>query len=265
MNNLIKSDIYRLKKNKVFRNCISSMIVVILLVTSFFSDPQASIALVSTSSKDRIYGFFLDGRSVRSYGIETIMPSFGLTMIICIMLVFIVGELVRERYEYGVIKNTISYGHNRYKIYISNLICIFIGIITLSIFTIFISYIAWKTIYGQDMPIKVTEIIIIIKMILLQLIILCSMSSIYTMIFTIVRKKSTVVGFAILFFTFISTSLIELNISYINSKVPIMMLMDICSVIPNDKTLLMFSINSIIIILITTFIGCTIFNKQDIK
>lgn len=265
MTNLIKSDLYRLKKNKVFRNSISCIMLTIIFITMFFADKEASIGIISGYTEEKMYGFYLNATSVRLNDIGIIMNSLGLTIIICIMLVIIVGDLVRERYEFGVLKNTISYGHNRYKVYISNLICTFVGIISLSLFTIATSYIIWKIIYGQGMTITYSEAIIIIKMVLVQLIILCSMCSIYTMLFTLIGKKDVVAACAMLFFTFIAISLIELNNVYINSKVPILMLMDICSSIANNKTLLTFSINSIIIILISTTIGCIIFNKQDIK
>ncbi|WP_042278411.1 ABC transporter permease subunit [Faecalimicrobium dakarense] len=265
MTNLIKSDLYRLKKNKTFRKCMFSMIIFIILITSFFSDPRAEIGIITGQVDNRMYGFILSSALVREGPMEILSTALGFTGIICIMLLFIVGELVMERYEFGVLKNTVSYGHNRYKIYISNLLCIFVVIISLSIMTIGISFVIWNVIYGVNRGITSSEFTIILKVIIAILIILCAMASVYTMIHTLARKKTIVLGLSVLFVTFIPMSLVELKISYINSKMPMLMLMDLCSMPFNNGSLVTFLVSSILIILISAILGCIIFNKQDIK
>lgn len=265
MTNLIKSDLYRLKKNKTFKKCIFSMAIFIILITSLFSEPGSEIGIITTQVDNRMYGFVLNSSLVREGPMEIFSIALGFTGIICIMLLFIVGELVMERYEFGVIKNTVSYGHNRYKIYISNLSCIFVAIILLSIMTIVVSCGIWNVIYGMNKGITGSEFTMILKVIIVWLIILCAMASIYTMIHTLARKKTTVLGLSVLFVVFIPMSLIELKISYINYKIPMLMLMDLCSMPFNNELLVTFLVNSILIILISTILGCIIFNKQDIK
>lgn len=265
MTNLIKSDLYRLKKNKTFRKCIFSMVIFIILITGLFSEPGAEIGIITTQVDNRMYGFILNNTLIGESPMDIFAIALGFTGIICIMLLFIVGELVMERYEFGVIKNTVSYGHNRYKIYISNLLCILVAIILLSIMTIVVSCGIWSVIYGVNKSITGSEFTMILKVIIVWLVILCAMASIYTMIHTLARKKTTVLGLSVLFVAFIPMSLIELKISYINYKIPMLMLMDLCSMPFNNGLLLTFAVNSILIILISTILGCIIFNKQDIK
>lgn len=169
---------------------------------------------MEANGNDRVYGFILDNTTITKSPIDMFTITLGFTGIICMMLLFIVGELVMERYEFGVLKNVISYGHIRYKVYISNLLCIFTAIILLSIMTIGVSGGIWKIIYGTGGGITNSEIIMIAKIIVIWLTILCAMGSVYTMLYTLVRNKSIVCSLGLLFTTFISMSVIELKVSY---------------------------------------------------
>lgn len=68
-----------------------------------------------------------------------------------------------------------------------------------------------------------------------------------------------------LFMTFISAALFDIIDKATQNKIPIYMLYDICGQPEISPLLKTCVINSIIIIVITTILGCIIFNKQEIK
>ncbi len=265
MINLIRSDLFRLKKSKTFRKSIIILLVFMIISIIGFSILGRGLSLISIAIDNKDYGFHIKSPSLTNWYLDLFTSSLGFTFIIYLITLFLVGNVVIAKYDCGILKNSISSGHDRCRIYISNLISIFIAILFMAVLTLVIPFILWSIIFYPQNKILEEELLLIIKIIPVWLIILFAMTSFYVFLATISKSKGIVIGLGILNLSVLSMTLIFIGSSKIINKVPILMLMDLCSSPSFNTPLTSFLINSIIIIFSTTILGCITVTNQDIK
>ena len=267
MFNLMKADFFRFRKSTTFKNLIIFYIVVVIIMTvGFFYGTSASIMTFPIG--DKMAGFFIkDIFDARNY-LDIFKSALGLTIFMSITMLFIITDMAISRYKLGTIKNTIAYGHSRYKIYFSNLLATIGSISAIYISLVLVCIIVWSimaSISGINININLGSIIITLKSIGILILMLWAMASFYIMISTVLRNKTVVVVFGIMMMSFIPIFIVsKLSESVIN-RVPYFIIMFICS--NPDKTGLVWTyiLSGAIMIGITSIIGCLIFNKQEIK
>lgn len=265
MINLLKADLFRLRKSKTFRNSMIVMGILIIgyLVVCFMSEDFISINV--TFRNDRMYGFCIGRLRDNASYLNMFRSSLGFTMFSCLTMVFLVTDSVISKYSNGVLKNIISYGHNKYKVYLSNLISNYIGVSIIAISYIVFSMIASICLFMPSKMISKNELYVIFIVTLVVLVILGAMVSVYTLISVIIKSKVVIATGAALFMTFISAALFDVIGKSTQNKIPIYMLIDICGQPEISPLLKTFVINSFIIIVVSTILGCIIFNRQEIK
>lgn len=265
MINLLKSDLFRLRKSKTFRN---SMIVMGILIIAYFivcCMSENFISINITFRNDRMYGFCIGRLQENASYLEMFRSSLGFVIFSCLTVIFLVTDSIISRYSNGVLKNTISYGHNKYKVYLSSLVSNCIGVSIVTILYILLAMFVSVCLFTPDKMVSKNELYTMIIVSLAVLVILWSMVSIYALLSIIIKSKVVIATGAALFMTFISAALFDVIGKATQNKIPIYMLYDICGqpeVSPLLKTLV---INSTIIIVVSTILGCIIFNKQEIK
>ena len=265
MLNLLKADFFRLSKSKTFRICTILMIIITCAFTFLYFSKENFLIINGTFKGERLYGFFIGKvRENRDY-INFFRSSLGFTAFICIMNFFIVSDTVISKYNNGVLKNAISYGHDRRKLYLSNTISSFLGVLIISLLTISLSMLILCTLFTPENNISKNELIIIFKGLIQLLITLGAMTSVYTLIATIIKSKALVTSSAILFTMLGSPLLFDVLGTNIKNKIPIHMLLNLCGDPSDLEKFKVYIINSIIIILLSTTVGSYIFNNQDIK
>ena len=267
MFNLIKADFFRFRKSTTFRNLIVFYIVVVIIMTVvFFYGTSASIMTFPIG--DKMAGFFIkDIFDARNY-LDIFKSALGLTIFMSITMLFIITDMAISRYKLGTIKNTIAYGHSRYKIYFSNLLATIGSISAIYISLILVCTIVWSimaSISGINININLDSIIITLKSIGILILMLWAMASFYTMISTLLKNKTVVVVFGIMMMSFIPVFIMSKLSEEMMNKIPYFVVMFICS--NPDKTWLVWTyiLSAVIMISITSMIGCLIFNKQEIK
>lgn len=276
MINLFKADLFRLRKSRVYKIVMIVMMIIIAAVVAMsFSIENDHLFINTIFLDDRIHGFLIgdvrrdslcliDNGIVGNY-MNLFRSSLGLTLFICIGSLFVIGDFVISRYENGVLKNTISYGNNRYKIYISNLLTILIGITILAVSTMAISMLALTIVFTPENSITSKEVIDMLKITIIWTVILCGVASFYTAVATIIRNKALLATGGALFMTLISAFAFSNLSESIRAKISIYMITDLCGYPRFDSVILGYGIQSLFIIVLSTIIGCIIFSKQEIK
>lgn len=265
MINLLKADLFRLRKSKTFRNSIIVMGILIIayLIVCFMSEDFISINI--TFRNDRMYGFCIGRLKENASYINIFRSSLGFIIFSVLTMIFLVTDSVISKYSNGVLKNTISYGHNKYKVYLSNIITNYIGVSIITILYILLSMIVSFCLFTPDKMISKDELFVMLTVTLAVLVILGAMVSIYTLLSVIIKSKVVIATGAALFMTFISATLFDIIDKSTQNKIPIYMLYDICGQPEISPLLKTWVINSFIIIVVSTILGCVIFNKQEIK
>jgi len=265
MINLIKADLFRLKKSKAYKNSVILMgLFIILAMYKTFSG--RSISILMANSGGRLYGFLIGDIIGNENYLTLFRSSLGLISLITFLILFIVGDLVITRYENGEIKNTVAYGYVRYKIYLANMISILLGVVFITISSVIISMSILTIFFKPEIPISIMEFSTIIKVMSVAILILGSMVSVYVFLATTIRSKALIATIGIFSITAIPIILLAKNlIETIGFKVPIVMLMNICSEPATTNLLATFSLNSIILILVSNILGCIIFKNQEFK
>lgn len=265
MLNLLKADLFILRKSKVFKISLGLMIVIIVGFSFTFSFNDRVFEVSNIIRHNRMYGFAIGKVAENKDYINFLRSSLGYTIFICVVMIFIVVDLVVSRYNNGTLRNTISYGHNRYKIYISNMLSIIIGVLAIALISIILSMVLLTILFIPDVRIKKLDVTTISNVTITWTIIMVAMTSFYIMISTIVKNKTIITTWGVCFIVFISYSLFDKISLRMQSKIPIYMILDICGQPQNNTKLGIFIINSIIIFLISTIIGCIVFSNQEIK
>ncbi|MPQ43572.1 ABC transporter permease subunit [Clostridium tarantellae] len=266
MVNLLKSHLFILRKSRTYKNAFIILTCIIIFTTIVsFSEENGSIMLSAVMKNNRLYGFHI-GNLLEFQGYLNIFrAALGLSLFIAIIIFFLVGDLVISPYNNGMLKNTICYGHNRYKIYLSNVISLLIGTILLALFTLITSMVVLSLFFNYGNPISKEEVITMIKIIPIWLLILCAICSFYALIATIIKSKATVATGGALFITLVSFLLFNALSDVTRSRIPIYMLGDLCGYVRYDSSLLIFGVNSLMIIVVSTIIGAMIFKIQEVK
>lgn len=265
MINLLKADLFRLQKSKTFRNSIIIMGIIISILLFLSLDDQFFFSINSTFRSDRMYGFSIGKLGESASYLDIFRSSLGFVFFAAINMIFLVTDGVISRYSNGVLKNTISYGHSKYKIYLSNIFSNYVGVSIITILYILLYLIASIFLFTPDKMISKDELQVMVTVTLVVLVILGAMVSTYTLLSVIIKSKVVIATGAALFMTFISAALFDIIDKATQNKIPIYMLYDICGQPEISPLLKTCVINSIIIIVITTILGCIIFNKQEIK
>ncbi|MGL4570548.1 MAG: ABC transporter permease subunit [Clostridium sp.] len=265
MLNLIKADLFRLRKSKTFKISFTIMMLIIIGF-SFLYFLEEDFLMINTVLKDnRIYGFSIGKVRENIDYINFFRSSLGFTIFICLIMFFVVVDSVISKYSNGTLKNTLAYGHNRYKVYISIIISTVVGVSIIAVTSIILSMSILCILFTPQNKISQIELITIVKVTITWLIVLAAMTSFYTLMATIIRSKAVITTIGALFISLGSVFLFDMLNWTTKGRIPIFMLYDICGNPSNSKLLNIFAFNSIAIILITTIAGCIIFNKQEIK
>ncbi|MGG5460894.1 ABC transporter permease subunit [Clostridium sp. B9] len=265
MINLLKSDFYRLRKSSVLKISLISMTLIILLLNILFLSEDNFLAINRAFMNDRFYGFTMGDIVGNESYIKFFYSTVSLSPFIIIIILFLVVDMVISRYKNGTLKNVISYGHSRSKIYLANIITIFIGVAIIIIFTLVVSMGILSVIFQSKDALTKDIIVEVLKATGIWIIILSTIASIYSLLATIIKNKAVIATFGALY-TFLGTALIiEKWGNYLFDKEPSFMILDFAAKPINNPLFSTWIINCLIIIVVTNILGCIVFNKQEIK
>ncbi|HBC96490.1 MAG TPA: ABC transporter permease [Clostridium sp.] len=264
MYNLMKFELYKLKYNTAFKISISIILFLIFLVLKLFYSHLDIIVIFSFIYDRKTFGFFINKfHDISSpTALEFFISSFGFSVILIILSLFLVGSYIVNEYSCGTVKNTLSYGHSRLKVYLSKIITIYLSIFILLILLLFVPLIT-ALILGWVKSISAYTAARLFKYTLIIYLIFAAIASIYACLAAIIKSKSIIIalGMTILF---INAGGFLINFKF-DKYTPVIMLMKLGSL--NSPTSDICSTISIcsIIILISLVLGITVFKNQDIR
>lgn len=263
MINLIKADLYRLFKSKCYKNCIIASIVTAILTVCIPIILGGPLWIMSfTSSGSEIYGFRIGAIQYNGEYLSFIINALGTAIFIYLIGIILVINSSVKRFSSGTLKNTVSYGYERWKIYLSNLVSIIVGVSILSLISFLITLILPVLTY-KPLDFELNSIIITIKYLIEYIVILASMISIYYFCTVLIPDSSVISCIVILEFcllTVISSSLPE----KITRFIPFSMIRKFTA-IPDKFDFIYIFFNSAVLIIISTIIGILVFRRKEIK
>ncbi|HBJ2609824.1 TPA: ABC transporter permease [Clostridium botulinum] len=263
MYNLIKFEFYKLKHNRVFKNSLIIISLCVAYTIYIFFSNEYKYMIFNCTFGGRDYGFWLNNFNdkLNPKAVEFVHSALGFVPIFEILIMFIAGEFIIREYSYGTLKNILSYGHKREQVYISKIIIMLVVAFILTFLLLFGTVIV-AFITGAIKKISYGEILEAINFILLICIVFTAIASIYTFLCTLIKSKSLIVAIGIIY----------INVSYIfigripyQKYTPTFMLMDIGVVPPSIQNIQHIIMTCIILIIVTSLLGISVFKKQDIK
>ena len=205
MINLLKADLYKLFKNKSFYICL------ILSILFSYMTTMMNFAYNSFSNAQSMYSLL---QMPELNGIYMLKTSFGVGMLFYSIFIAI---FIASEFSWQTIKNIVSRGFSREKIYISKLISCSLTsiIITFSYVLVAILYATIKSGFGK---LPSHFVLSLIKMILLECLVVISITSLFVMIVFLIKGIAGSVATNLLI-NFFSGDLIVIAITLLLEKI----------------------------------------------
>ncbi|WP_297636296.1 hypothetical protein [uncultured Clostridium sp.] len=253
MINLINGDLYRLFRTKAYRNCIIATIVIIIV-----NIVMDGLWLISfTDLEGMRYGFYV-GVGKGQY-IDLLKNSMGTGAVMYIVGVCLTASITVGKWDSGSLKNIVSFGYERWKIFLSNILAITIGI-SILVIAQFLIVLGIKMIIFKPID---TDLILTIKVLISYIVILGAGIGIYTVIASIIPSQS-VIGVIVIIEIFSLSMIGHLIKESTANFIPFLTLRKLAG-IPEGVNLLAVVITMVLLSGITVDIGRMIFNKVEIK
>lgn len=185
MLNLLRGDFYKLRRCKSFFICLGMLVVIVVYVMIDFSSSAHIKEQLSPNNFHWIYMFFNE---------KSFFPYF-----VPLFQAIFITMLITNEYNTGTIKDSVSLGFSRIKIYMSKLITVSLGSIIMilaAIFSIVITSICVFGIYGSF---SMYDLLLIVRMSLIQFLLYTAYGSIFLMIAFLIKNIGGTMAFGIFF------------------------------------------------------------------
>lgn len=210
MLNIIKSDFYKLKKSKAFWICAALCVVFsVLSVVAYQANIQRDLSFQNPADHDYIQALELTKHVSAVWGLEQFLPlNFNILIVGVFIAIFVTSE-----FTYGTMKNTLSRGADRVKVFFSKVtVC---GTAAVIMQVLFLSglLVAGSIVWGFD-PHGISTIGSLLRVLLLQLLVILAYTTLFTFISTAIRSNGGSIATNILCATMISTFFSALNMLF---------------------------------------------------
>jgi len=200
MLNILKADFYKLKKNKAFFVCgILCFIFSILMIVSYEANLQSDLKFEPTDH-DYVRALEISGQTSAVWALKKFLPmNYNALLIGIFIAIFITSE-----FTYGTIKNTLSRGVARSKMFLSKFLVCSAAALFMQILFISMLLITSSIIWGYD-PQGISSFSGLITVVLSQLLAILAFTALFTFISTAVRANGSAIAIIILYTTVITT------------------------------------------------------------
>ena len=156
-------------------------------------------------------------------------------------------------------KATVAYGYERWKIYLSQVISLIVGI-SILIIIVFLSILSITCIVFKIYNI---ELLLIVKVLILYISVVAATVSVYGFLSTLIQNSEVISVIAIA--EILGLTMLEPALSIkITSFIPYSMIRTLAQV-PESVDFISYLIKVFLIIIISTFLGIIVFSKKEIK
>lgn len=185
MFNLLRADFYKLRRSKSFFICLVILALFVAYIIIDFSSSAHIKEQLSPSTFHWIYMLFKE-RAFLPYFIPLFQAIF-ITM------------LITSEYSAGTIKDSVSLGFSRRKIYISKLITVSVGSILMMLVAIFFTVITSIFVFGIYGSFSTYDLLLLVRMLLIQAMLYTAYGSVFLMIAFLIKNIGGTMAFSIFF------------------------------------------------------------------
>lgn len=252
MLNLLRADFYKLRRSKSFFICLGILAIIVAYIIIDFKSSSHIKEQLSPSTFHWVYMLFNE---------KAFLPYF----IPMFQAIFITMFITNE-YTTGTIKDCVSLGFNRMKIYMSKLITVSVGSILMMLVAIFTTEITSIFVFGIYGYFSMYDLLLLVRMFLIQGLLYTAYGSIFLMISFLIKNVGGTMAFNIFLSIMIGPPLASIiGDSYLGR---ILLLMNFSpTAIPHPQGVdisIAIAVALFYLILCST-IGKFTFKKQDIK
>lgn len=262
---LLRSDLYRFFKSKAFYFCLLVM-VVLIAGSAFLMEWSLSViesdqsSMIDTSS----VSLFKDGIS---YGVQSISDGSIHLFLAIVTSIFITAE-----FSYGTMKNIVSKGYSRAKIYLSKLITMAIMTIIMIVVAFASGTIAATIITGQFGTFTWTYLGEVLRVFGIQVLLHTALSSLFVMFAMIIRNNGGTIAFNIIVVSMFGQLLYQLlelifknKIMFSNYSLRHNISLYYTNIAPPVEDIVRSILVGITFLTVSTLIGVFAFRNMDIK
>ncbi len=266
MLNLLKSDFYKLKKSKAFWICTALCIVFgIIMVIAIQMDLIKETAIPNVNNPEYVQALEMLSNASGVWALSYFLPL-GLNVLFVGVFIAI---FVSSEFGYGTMKNTLSRGADRTKVFLSKIIvCSCASIVMLLLFMLAVLT-TGSVVWGYD-PQGIASSSNMLAMVVLQMLLMLSYTALFTFISVTIRSNGGAIAANIMcstVATYLFTALsmlfggnLDLNNYWIGGAVS-----KLATVTATSSDVVQGIFVAIIWIMASILVGTALFRKQDVK
>lgn len=251
MLNLLKADFYKLRRSKSFFICLGLLAAIVAYIIIDFSSSAHIKEKLSSSNLHWIYMMFKE---------KSFLPYF-----LPVFQAIFITMLITSEYSTGTIKDSVSLGYSRTKIYMSKLITISVASILMMLAAIATTGISSIFVFGIYGTFSMYDFLLLFRMLLIHALLYTAYGSIFLKIAFLIKNIGGTMAFSIFFSLILGSLSSVFGEGYLGR---IMLLKNFSpTAIPNPQAVdIRIAIAVALSYLFLCFsIGCVTFKKQDIK
>lgn len=262
MINLVKSDLYKLLRSKTYKKSLIATICIIIIVLYISLFTESILWITSVTSNDGIHrGFKIGFENFKGFR-ELIVNALGSGAGIYIIAIVLTISMMFSKKRNGAMKNTVSYGYERWKIYLSQIISLIIAV-TILISISFFSILSITSIVFKVSVLNYVNLVYIAKILIIYISIVSATISIYSLISNILYSAEILSGLVVL--EILGTTIIgQFLTSRINNFIPFLMLQTL-SLYPGSINWTSYFEHTLLINFVAITLGVIVFYKKEIK
>lgn len=251
MLNLLKADFYKLRRTKSFFICLGLLAAVVSYIIIDFSSSAHIKEQLSPSTFHWIYMLFHE---------KAFLPYF-----IPVFQAIFITMLITNEYGTGTIKDPVSLGFSRSKVYLSKLVTVSVASIVMMIVALVFTAITSVFTFGIYGAFTIYDLLLLLRMLLIQGLLYTAYGSIFLMIAFLIKNTGGTMAFSI-FFSLIVGSLGSLvGNSYVGRMLLLMNFSPTAVPHPQAVDIRIATVVALSYLILCSGIGGFTFNKQDIK
>ncbi len=185
MLNLLAADFYKLRRCKSFYICLGILAAVVAYIIIDFGSSSHIKEQLSPSTFHWIYMIFKE---------KAFLPYF-----MPVLQAIFITMLITSEYNMGTIKDSVSLGFSRTKIYMSKLVTVAVGSILLMLVAILFTVITSVFVFGIYGSFSMLDILLLFRMLLIQALLYTAYGSIFLMLAFLIKNIGGTMAFTIFF------------------------------------------------------------------
>lgn len=251
MLNLLRGDFYKLRRSMSFFICLTILALIVAYIIIDFSSSAHIKEQLSPSTFHWIYMIFNE-RSFLPYFMP-VFQSIFITM------------LITNEYSTGTIKDAVSLGFSRRKIYISKLITVSVGSIIMMFVAVISTGITSIFVFGIYGSFTLNDLLLLVRMFLIQGLLYTAYGSVFLMIASFIKNIGGTMAFCIFFSLILGSLGSVVGNSYMGRVFLLMNFSPTAKPYPQTLDIKIAITVALSYLILCSSIGGFTFIKQDIK